>query len=68
MSALFFVCPESGREVSTGIEIDNDSFQRVCRPFWRKYGARNAARHITYLMCKPGLSLRSKITAFSHWP
>ena len=28
MSALFFVCPESGREVSTGIEIDNDSFQR----------------------------------------
>jgi hypothetical protein len=28
MSALFFVCPQSGREVATGIEIDNESFRR----------------------------------------
>ena len=28
MSPLFFVCPETGREVSTGIDIDTDSFER----------------------------------------
>ena len=28
MSALLFVCPNSGREISTGIEIDSDSFYR----------------------------------------
>ena len=64
MSALFFVCPESGREVSTGIEIDNDSFQR---------GLPTVLAEIRCPECGSthnlfDVSLRSKITAFSQWP
>jgi hypothetical protein len=29
MSVLFFVCPETGREVSSKIDIDTDSFRAL---------------------------------------
>ena len=29
MSVLFFVCPQSGREVSSNIDIDADSFRAL---------------------------------------
>ena len=29
MSALFFVCPTTGREVSTGLELDQTSYKSL---------------------------------------
>jgi len=33
MSALFFVCPTTGREVSTGVDIDPTSYRCLPRGF-----------------------------------
>jgi hypothetical protein len=57
MGTLIFVCPTTGHEVSTGVEIDRSNYKRLSRTRQRSF-VRAAIRTICSLLSGLGWPMR----------